>query len=277
MAHGKDGEAKLIPHWNGDPMTFAAYENRAKLYIEGTKWNERCLCGPRLAGKLTDATASAVEGLQTRRPGCLNEATGAAKLLKYLFKKLCKLVVPDFGNHLETFFFQVRRRRNEGMAAWCIRFRRDYDQLRKVLKRLRENEAPEKTPTPARPTPTPTPAPTAPGSVVGDERQDAEEATAPGAEFDPWASWAANAAEPAAETSPDKNEAPDDWRGWRGSSWGGAGWVAPPGRAAGVTTPSSLRRRRRPTRWRSGSKTRRSTTTSQSTTSSRTSWSDGCC
>ena len=65
----KDGgeRSSRIPGWDGEADTYFSYARRARQFVEGTKIQERYLCGPRLEAQLTGE--SAVEGC---RPGWLS-------------------------------------------------------------------------------------------------------------------------------------------------------------------------------------------------------------
>ena len=48
-----DGDrTETVPSWDGDVTRFDSYVMRVKLYVRGTKKDEKGLCGPRLMSKL---------------------------------------------------------------------------------------------------------------------------------------------------------------------------------------------------------------------------------
>ncbi|CAK0792581.1 unnamed protein product [Prorocentrum cordatum] len=55
-----------VPGWDGDPKTWRTYRRKALQYQEGTKRQDRYLCGPRLEAKLTGRAE--VAGARTRPP-----------------------------------------------------------------------------------------------------------------------------------------------------------------------------------------------------------------
>ena len=71
--HGKymTGDAgqrsSRVPGWDGEADTYFSNARRARQFVEGTKIQERYLCGPRLEAQLNGRAESAVEGC---RPGC---------------------------------------------------------------------------------------------------------------------------------------------------------------------------------------------------------------
>ena len=57
---GDDFHVK-VPGWDGDPKTWRTYRRKAIQYVEGTKRQDRYLCGPRLEARLTGRAEVAVE------------------------------------------------------------------------------------------------------------------------------------------------------------------------------------------------------------------------
>ena len=117
MADGNTDEKtdKNIPTWDGNPAGWDTYLRRASLYIEGTEWHKRYLCGPRLEGNLRMSAESACVG---KRPGWLGDHSGGWRLLRFLQARLGKEAVPDVAQHLETFFFKMAWQLNK--ASFCL-------------------------------------------------------------------------------------------------------------------------------------------------------------
>ena len=66
---GDAGErSSCIVAWDGEADTYFSCARRARQYVEGTKLQERYLCGPRLEAQLPGRVESVVEGC---RPGWL--------------------------------------------------------------------------------------------------------------------------------------------------------------------------------------------------------------
>ena len=81
--------------------------------MDGTKWEDRYLRGPRLVSKLSGAAATACIG---RPRGWLSRKWGADTLPAYLQKNAMGEPVEDVGHYMEEYFVKQRRRRGEGMA-----------------------------------------------------------------------------------------------------------------------------------------------------------------
>ena len=47
----------VIPRWNGRLETLDDYQDNVRIYVNGTKKDERILCGSRLIGVMGDGTS----------------------------------------------------------------------------------------------------------------------------------------------------------------------------------------------------------------------------
>ena len=110
---GEDPQGK-VPGWDGDPKTWRTYRRRALQYQEGTKWQDRYLCGPRLESRLTGRAEVAVERC---RSGWLSRSDGVDRLLAWLERRCSRQAVPDVGQELETFLIKTRRRKHESVVV----------------------------------------------------------------------------------------------------------------------------------------------------------------
>ena len=100
----------------GEADTYLTFARRARQFFEGTKIQERYLCGPRLEAQLTGMAKSAVERC---RPGWLSHEHGVETLLRFLRTHCAKLPLPDMGSHLQEFFDKLDRKKYEPMAS-CV-------------------------------------------------------------------------------------------------------------------------------------------------------------
>eukprot|EP00959_Pyramimonas_sp_CCMP1952_P145083 3037678-Pyramimonas_sp.AAC.1 len=48
----EDQKYETVPYWDGDVAGFDSHVMRVKLYVRGTKKDEKGLCGPRLMARL---------------------------------------------------------------------------------------------------------------------------------------------------------------------------------------------------------------------------------
>ena len=103
--------SESVPAWDGDVTSFDSYVMRVKLYVRGTKKDEKGLCGPRLMSKLhgrawqgvqkyehIDTLDSVEEDPDTKLP------KGVSQLLKFLRDKSGILEVEDAGTYMRTFY-----------------------------------------------------------------------------------------------------------------------------------------------------------------------------
>ena len=86
---------------------------RARQYVEGTKEQERFLCGTRLEAQLTGRAEGAIEKC---RPEWLFMKHGVEMLVRFLKNHCAKLALPDVGSHLQGFFYKLKRKKYESMA-----------------------------------------------------------------------------------------------------------------------------------------------------------------
>ncbi|CAK0870312.1 unnamed protein product [Prorocentrum cordatum] len=121
-----------VPSWDGDPKTWRTHRRKALQYQEGTKREDRYLCGPRLEAKLTGRAEIAVERCKA---GWLSRPDGVERLLAWLERRCSRQAVPDVGQELETFLIKTKRRKLEPMQQWTDRFETGYQYLRRALAR----------------------------------------------------------------------------------------------------------------------------------------------
>ncbi|CAK0836529.1 unnamed protein product [Prorocentrum cordatum] len=121
-----------VPGWDGDPKTWRTYRRKALQYQEGTKRQNRYLCGPRLEARLTGRAEVAAERCKS---GWLSIDDGVERLLAWLERRCSRQAVPDVGQELETFLIKPRRRKLEPMQQWTDRFETGYQYLRRALAR----------------------------------------------------------------------------------------------------------------------------------------------
>ena len=136
VGRGKDN----VPTWDGEPASWPEFRRAALLYLESTKWENRYLCGPRLAAELT---GSAKSSIANKRPAWLSSSDGVHKLLRHLQGAVSEPVLPEVGNALRTYFRQLRRKRGETMTSFTVRHREEYEKACRALTRMVSGHAPD--------------------------------------------------------------------------------------------------------------------------------------
>ena len=114
LRYNKDG----VPVYDGSPELFVAYQRAALTYAETIEWKKRSLVGPRLQAALEGSARLAVEHM---RPGWVSHPKGASQLLEYLKRQVQAPTLAEAGRTMSRFFYGMKRRRGEGMAAWIVR------------------------------------------------------------------------------------------------------------------------------------------------------------
>ena len=105
MPSMRDDPQGQVPNWGGDPKTWRTYRRKALQYQEGTKIEDRYLCGPRLEARLTARAEAAVERC---KPGWLSRSDGVERLVAWLERRCSRQAAPDVGQELETFLRKGR-------------------------------------------------------------------------------------------------------------------------------------------------------------------------
>lgn len=129
VSKGKDG----IPGWDGNPSTWSEYKSAAFLYEDTVKWENRYLCGPRLAAELSGAAKAAIGN---KKRGWLSRSDGVEKLIHCLRDAMAEPALPEIANQLKVYFKLLRRRKGETMSAFCVRHREEYARTCKAMTRV---------------------------------------------------------------------------------------------------------------------------------------------
>ena len=110
----KDG----VPIYDGSPELFVAFQRAALIYAETIEWKKRSLVGPRLQAALEGSAKMVVEH---KSPGWISHPNGASQLLECLKQQVRAPTLAEAGRTMSRFFYGIKRRRGEGMAAWIVR------------------------------------------------------------------------------------------------------------------------------------------------------------
>ena len=125
------GSRHAPPTWNGDAATFQEYEESCLLWEQGTAWEKRYLCGPKLAAVLTGSAKRHVSG---KNPSWLSHGRGV--LLDHLRMSLGRPQVSDLTDHLSRYFKGSRRRSGESVNDYTSRKSEIYLRARQALQRV---------------------------------------------------------------------------------------------------------------------------------------------
>ena len=115
---------------------------RARQYVEGTKIQERYLCGPRHEAQLTGRAES---GFEECRPGWMSREHGVETLLRFFRTPCAKLALPDVESHGQASFHTLKRKKHELLVSWCARNRNECTRVRRALARLQRAETADDT------------------------------------------------------------------------------------------------------------------------------------
>ena len=137
---------ETVPSWDGDVTSFDSYVMRVKLYVRGTKKDEKGLCGPRLMSKLhgrawqgvqkyehIDTLDVVEEDPETKLP------KGVSQLLKFLREKSGILEVEDAGKYMRMFMKETHRKPRMSMRDYLTQFEVEEDRMQKAIKQIDNN------------------------------------------------------------------------------------------------------------------------------------------
>ena len=134
MTSGQNGRSKEgVPTWDGSANTFQAYEEQVLVWEQGIKYENRYLCGPRLAGELTGAAQRMIVG---KPPTWVSFNGGVSVFLQHLRQSLGKPQIPEATEFLNKYFRNSRRRVGEGINDYITRKTETYWRACQALKRV---------------------------------------------------------------------------------------------------------------------------------------------
>ena len=142
MGRSKDG----IPTWDGSASTYQAYEEQVLVWEQGIKYENRYLCGPRLAGELTGAAQRMIVG---KPPTWVSFNGGVEVFLRHLRESLGKPQIPEATECLNKYFRGSKRRVGEGINDYITRKMETYWRACQALKRVMPRKRPEEGEPPA--------------------------------------------------------------------------------------------------------------------------------
>ena len=124
VQHGSGKVARRGPDMGWGPVhMWTTYRRSALLFVESTKWENRYLCGPRLASELTGPAKASIA---SKKPTWLSHENGVARLLKHLQEVISEPILPEVGNALRSYFRTLRRKKGETITSFCVMHREEY-------------------------------------------------------------------------------------------------------------------------------------------------------
>lgn len=135
IRHTKDG----VPIFDGSAELFVPFKRAALTYVETLEWKKRALAGPRLQMALEGSAKVAV---QHQPPGWISHEKGAEVLLNFLKSHMTAPSLAEAGKSISRFFYNVKRRKGETMAAWVVRHDESLYEARRTLAEAIEEYGP---------------------------------------------------------------------------------------------------------------------------------------
>ena len=140
-----------VPIYDGTAELFERYRREALVFAETLEWRKSQTAAPRLIAALEGAARVAA---QQRPSAWFSHPKGVEDLLDHLKATMKAPTLPDAGRHISRFFYGLKRRKGESMAAWLVRHDEALDDVRRTLSEAIREYGPK---TMAAPTATTTP------------------------------------------------------------------------------------------------------------------------
>ena len=131
-----------VPIFDGSPELYVTYKRAALVSAETIEWKKRNLVGPRLQAALEGSARLALEHMP---PGWVSHEKGADQLLSYLKLQVRSPTLAEAGRTMSRFFYGIKRRRGEGMAAWIVRHDEALLEAKRTLAEAIHEYGPDKT------------------------------------------------------------------------------------------------------------------------------------
>ena len=117
VSRTKDG----VPTFDGTADKLNLYREEALQYLFTLEHHKRYLAGPRLAQALTGIARTVIRKRLAGDPQWLAHPRGGYDLLEHLERCIGQPSLLQASQHIQKFFYQLKRKRFESMTAWTNR------------------------------------------------------------------------------------------------------------------------------------------------------------
>lgn len=135
LSRSKDG----APSYDGSADTLALYREEAVQYMFTLEYHKRYLAGPRLAQELRGVARVVIRKKLAQDPQWLSHPRGAYTLVDYFEKAIDRPTLVQAAQHIQKFFYQLRRRRGESMTQWTSRHSESLWEASRALMRVKKD------------------------------------------------------------------------------------------------------------------------------------------
>ena len=119
-----------VPCYDGTAELFEKYKREALLFAETLEWRKRETAAPRLIAALEGPARLAA---QQKPSSWFSNPKGVYQLLDVLKTTMKSPTLPEAGRYISRFFFNLKRRKGETMAAWLVRHEDTLDDAKRAL------------------------------------------------------------------------------------------------------------------------------------------------
>ena len=131
----KDG----IPTYDGTPERLSLFREEAMQYMFTLECHKRYLAGPRLAARLTGVARTVIRKRLSQDPQWLAHPRGAYVLVDYLEQAIEKPTLVLASQHIQKFFYALRRKKGETMTQWTSRHSEALWEASRALQRVQKD------------------------------------------------------------------------------------------------------------------------------------------
>ena len=131
----KDG----IPSYDGMPEKLTRFREEALQYMSTLEHHKRYLAGPRLAAQLIGTARTVVRRKLAQDPQWLAHPRGAYVLVDFLEQAIERPSLVLASQHIQKFFYGMRRRKGESMVAWTNRHGEALWEASRALQRVQKD------------------------------------------------------------------------------------------------------------------------------------------
>lgn len=117
VSRTKDG----VPTFDGTADKLNLYREEALQYLFTLEHHKMYLAGPRLAQALTGIARTVIRKRLAGDPQWLAHPRGGYDLLEHLERCIGQPSLLQASQHIQKFFYQLKRKRFESMTAWTNR------------------------------------------------------------------------------------------------------------------------------------------------------------
>lgn len=134
-----------VPSWNEEADDFDDFAEECFWYRRGLREREKPLAAAHVARGFREKNAAAWMLVKRMRQEPLSRMVlegkfGLEYLLQQVRRELCPLTVPDVAQHMDAYFYRLRRRAGESITSYDLREQEAYGKMCRALRRTTQKD-----------------------------------------------------------------------------------------------------------------------------------------